>query len=368
MKRFNAFVIKEFYHILRDWQTLLILIGMPIAQILLFGFAISNEIKEVKVAIIDPVKSQHTRNITEKILTSEYFTATVHSDTPHDIEDLFQKGLIRQAIIFDSDFETRLARENVLSIQIVADATDPNTATLIYNYTQAILGGYVKELNQQKSIPFIINVESKMLYNPMLKGVFLFVPGTISVILMLISAMMTSISITREKELGTMEILLATPMAPAQIILAKVVPYLLLAFTNAVIILIMGYYIFGVPINGSLPLLLAETLLFVITALSLGIFISSKTSSQQVALMASLMGLMLPTILLSGFMFPIKNMPIMLQIISNIVPARWFIIIIKDIMIKGQGIEFFWKETLILVGFTVVFVGASIKSFKLRLS
>ena len=368
MKRFKAFVIKEFYHILRDWRTLMILIGMPIAQILLFGFAISNEIREVQVAIIDPVKSKHTREITEKLLTSEYFNAAIITETPKEIEKMFQRGDIRQAVVFDPQFEEKFNREHTLSVQVVADATDPNTATLIFNYTQAIIGAYMREQNQLIDVPFQVDVESKMLYNPQLKGVYLFVPGTISVILMLISAMMTSISITREKELGTMEILLATPMSPVQIILAKVVPYLLLAFTNAVIILIMGYFVFGVPVRGDLGLLLLETLLFVITALSLGIFISSRTNSQQVALMASLMGLMLPTILLSGFMFPIKNMPVALQWISNIVPARWFLIIIKGIMIKGQGISFFWKETLILVGFTVFFVGVSIKSFKLRLS
>ena len=367
MKRFGAFVRKEFFHILRDWRTLLILIGMPIAQILLFGFAISNEIREAEIVIIDNSQSTESRAISNKLLQSEYFSQSQVNVQVQEIDDYFRKGLIKQAVIIPTNFAPDLMNGGA-SVQVIADASDPNTATITNSYTEAIVREYLAEINQQANLPYTINVTTEMKYNPELKGVYLFVPGTISVILMLISAMMTSISITREKELGTMEILLATPMAPAQIIIAKVVPYLLLAFTNSILVLLMGYYIFGVPILGSLGLLLAETTLFVITALSLGIFISSRTNSQQVALLASLMGLMLPTILLSGFIFPIENMPVFLQVISNIVPAKWFMIIIKGIMIKGQGIEYFWKETLILVGFTLFFVAVSIKSFKIRLA
>jgi len=207
-----------------------------------------------------------------------------------------------------------------------------------------------------------------MFYNKELKGVYLFVPGLIAIILMLVSAMMTSISITKEKELGTMEILLATPMRPGIIIIAKVIPYLLLSFTNAMIVLMLGNFVFDVPIHGNFALLLFQMILFVMTVLSLGIFISTVTSSQQVALMASLMGLMLPTILLSGFIFPIENMPVPLQIVSNMVPAKWFIIIIKNIMLKGTGLSVIWKETLIIIGFMTFFISLSIKNFKPRLA
>lgn len=367
MKRFNTFVQKELFHILRDWRTLLILIGMPIVQVLLFGFAISNEINEVNIIIADPVKSENTRQITQKILSSQYFKSVGITEEAVHYEREFRRGNARQVIVFDRNFEDKLNNKGIISLQVISDASDPNTATLIKNYTFAIVSDYIRELNSEVKPPMIVDVQSKMLYNPQLKGVYLFVPGTIAVILMLISAMMTSISITKEKELGTMEVLLATPMSPALVIISKVVPYIVLSFLNAVIILLLGFYVFDVPIMGSLPLLLAETFLFVITALALGIFISSKTNSQQVALMVSLMGLMLPTILLSGFIFPVENMPAILQWLSNIVPARWFIIIIKGIMLKGIGLELLWKETLILVGFAVVLILMSIKNFKLRL-
>ncbi len=367
MKRFLAFVKKEFYHILRDWRTLIILIGMPVIQIMLFGFAITNEIKHAKIAIYDQSVDYHTKALTDKLLSSDYFILKKEIRDFREIEPTFREGKIKEVIIFEPDFGQRLEKENIADIQVLADASDPNTATMLLNYTRAIIQDYQTQLNTTADLPMRIEVLPKMFYNPELKGVYMFVPGLITIILMLVSAMMTSISITKEKELGTMEVLLATPMAPVQIILAKVVPYLLLSFTNAIIVLLLGYFVFGVPVMGSLTLLLLETTLFIITALSLGIFISTITQSQQVALMISLMGLMLPTILLSGFLFPVENMPLPLQIISNIVPAKWFIIIIKSIMLKGSGIGVIWKETLILAGFTAFFILLSTKKFKIRL-
>jgi len=206
-----------------------------------------------------------------------------------------------------------------------------------------------------------------MLYNPRMKSVFMFVPGVMTIILMLVSAMMTSIAITREKELGTMEILMVSPLKPPMIIIGKVVPYLLLGFINAIVILALGKFVFGMPIEGNLALLIGVCILFVITSLALGILISTRTETQQVALMISLMALMLPTIILSGFIFPVENMPMPLQVISNFIPAKWFIIILKDIMLKGVGWAYIWKEVLVLVGMTMFFIGASVKSFKIRL-
>ncbi len=368
MNRFFAFVRKEFHHITRDWRTLIILIGMPVIQILLFGFAISNEIKDAKIAILDHARDEHSTALINKILSSDYFILDDYLNTNSEIETIFKKGKVKEVLIFENGFGEKLGKEKKSDIQIIVDATDPNTATMLLNYTQAIIADYQMSQNRLKKLPFTIHIQSEMFYNKELKGVYLFVPGLIAIILMLVSAMMTSISITKEKELGTMEILLATPMKPVIIIVAKVIPYLLLSFINAVIVLILGYFVFGVPIHGSLILLLLETVLFILTALSLGIFISTATSSQQVALMVSLMGLMLPTILLSGFLFPVENMPVLLQILSNIVPAKWFIIIIKGIMLKGVGISLIWKETLILMGFMAFFILLSIKKFKPRLA
>jgi ABC-2 type transport system permease protein len=368
MHRFKAFVKKEFYHILRDWRTLIILIGMPVAQILLFGFAITNEIKDAKIAVLDLSKDEITKGIVSRITASNYFKIEAHLDHNRQIEEIFKRGRVKEVIVFEENFAKKLIKDSHAGIQVISDATDPNTATLLLNYTKAIIGSQQLELNKSKRIPYEIIVEQKMLYNPELKGVYLFVPGLIAVILMLVSAMMTSISITKEKEMGTMEILLTTPMHPAQIIIAKVIPYLLLSFINAVLVLLLGYFIFGVPIHGSLVFLALESILFTITALSLGIFISTKTNSQQVALMISLVLLMLPTMLLSGFIFPVENMPWVLRVISNVVPAKWFLIIIKGIMLKGSGIGMLWKETLILTGFILIFIGLSIKNYKVRLS
>ena len=206
-----------------------------------------------------------------------------------------------------------------------------------------------------------------MVYNAELKSVYMFVPGVMTVILMLVSAMMTSISITREKEQGTMEILLVSPLKPFQVIIGKVFPYIFLSVINAVVIVLLSIFIFNVPVKGSLFLLGFESILFIITSLALGILISTISATQQTAMMISLMGLMLPTILLSGFIFPISSMPLPLQVISNIIPAKWFIIIVKGIMLKGVDIVFLLKETLILFAMTLLFMGISVKKYKIRL-
>ena len=367
MKRFKGFVIKEFYHIFRDYRTMVILFGMPLVQILIFGFAISTEINNAGIAILDNSKDAATQKICNKLLSSGYFKLEANLTDYKEIEPSFRKGKIKEVIIFENNFAQKLETEKKANIQIVADASDPNTASLLTSYTTNIINNYQLEMMKTQQLPMQINSEVKMLYNEELKSVFMFVPGTITVLLMLISAMMTSISITREKELGTMEILLASPLKPVQIVIGKVVPYVFISFMIAVIILVLGFTVFGMPVQGSLILLMGECLLFILMALSLGILISTVTQTQQTAMMISMFALMLPTILLSGFIFPIENMPLPLQILSNIVPPKWFIIIIKNIMLKGVGIAYIWKETLIILGMTVFFITLSVKKFKIRL-
>lgn len=367
MKRFKGFVIKEFYHIFRDYRTMVILFGMPLVQILIFGFAISTEINNAGIAILDNSKDAVTQKITNKLLSSGYFKLEANLSDYKEIEPMFRKGNIKEVIIFENNFAQKLETEKKANIQIIADASDPNTASLITSYTSNIINNYQLEMMKNQQLPMQINPEVKMLYNEELKSVFMFVPGTITVLLMLISAMMTSISITREKELGTMEILLASPLKPIQIIVGKVVPYVFISFIIAVIILILGFTVFGMPVQGSLFLLMGECLLFILMALSLGILISTVTQTQQTAMMISMFALMLPTILLSGFIFPIENMPLPLQIFSNVIPPKWFIIIIKNIMLKGVGLGYIWKETLILLGMTLFFIALSVKKFKIRL-
>ena len=367
MKQFIGFVKKEFYHIFRDRRSLFILFGMPIAQILLFGFAITNEINNVDIAILDHSKDATTKEIINKISASKYFSINQYIDCEADIESAFKKGKIKAVLNIENNFSKNLIKEQQAKIQIITDATDPNIANTISNYINAILQKYQQEQNNGYAIAYQIIPQTHMVYNPELKSVFMFVPGVMTIILMLVSAMMTSISITREKELGTMEILLVSPLKPIQVIVGKVVPYIFLSIVNAIVIILLSIFVFNMPVQGSLFLLGLESILFIITSLALGILISTISSTQQSAMMISLMGLMLPVILLSGFIFPISSMPMILQVISNIIPAKWFVIIIKGIMLKGIGISFLWKETLILFGMTLFFIGLSIKKYKIRL-
>ena len=367
MKRFVGFIKKEFHHIFRDKRSLFILFGMPIAQIMLFGFAITNEINNVNIAILDHSKDVSTQRIINKIASSTYFSIKQLIKNDTEIEAVFKKGDVKAVLIFEKDFDKNLVKEGTATIQIITDATDPNTANTISNYTNAIVQKYQQEINKNNTIAYQIIPKTRMVFNPELKSVFMFVPGLMTIILMLVSAMMTSISITREKELGTMEVLLVSPLKPFQVIVGKVVPYIFLSIINAVVIVLLSIFIFKMPVQGNFFLLGAESVLFIIAALSLGILISTIATTQQTAMMISLMGLMLPTILLSGFIFPIASMPLPLVILSNIIPAKWFIIILKGIMLKGVGMTFIWKETLILLGMTLFFIVLSVKKYKIRL-
>jgi ABC-2 type transport system permease protein len=367
MKKFIGFVKKEFYHIFRDKRSLFILFGMPIAQILLFGFAITNEINNVDIAILDQSQDATTQEIINKISISKHFSIQQFLENEKEIENVFQKGKVKAVLVFEKGFSKKLTTTSSARVQIIADATDPNTANTISNFVGSILHKYQQELNTTAKIPYQIIPETRMVYNQELKSVFMFVPGVMTIILMLVSAMMTSISITKEKELGTMEILLVSPLKPVLVIVGKVVPYILLSVINALVIILLSIFIFKMPVQGSFFLLGIESVLFIVSSLALGILISTVSNTQQTAMMISLMGLMLPVILLSGFIFPITSMPFPLQVISNLIPAKWFIIIVKGIMLKGVGIAYVWKETLILLGMTLFFMGLSIKKYKIRL-
>jgi ABC-2 type transport system permease protein len=365
--RFYGFVIKEFRHIFRDTRTLVILFGLPIVMIILFGYVVSNEMKDVKLAVLDLSKDPASFDITQKIVSSGYFILVDELQSEKQIDDIFKAQKAKIVLVFNKDFEKKMINEGLVSLRLVVDASDANSAVLSVNYAQAIISDYILSLNKDISLPWQINTKSRMMYNPEMQGVYMFVPGLMALILMLISALMTSVTITREKEFGTMEPLLASPLKPIEIILGKVTPYIILSFVNAVTIIILGVLIFNVPIVGSIPFLLVESLLYITLALSLGVFISSAAKTQQIAMIISLVGLMLPTILLSGFIFPIENMPLILQWFSAVMPARWFIVIIKNIMLKGTGLLYVWKETLILLIMTTFFIVMAVKRFKTRL-
>lgn len=366
MKQFIGFVRKEFYHIFRDFRTMLILFGIPVTQILIFGYVVTNEIDNVKIVILDQAKDEVSRDISNRILSSGYFILEDNISNPEGIESYFKKGDVKQVIVFEEGLARRMEKEESGNIQLIVDASDANTANLIINYTSSIIKTYMREQEIRRPALQIVP-EIRMLYNENLEGVYMFVPGTMALILVIISAMMTSISIAREKEMGTMEILLVSPLKPLQIVVGKVIPYFVLSFVNAIVIIALAYFLFNVPIAGSLALLLAESMLFILMALSLGIMISTLTQTQQTAMMISIFSLMLPTMLLSGFIFPIENMPVVLQYLSDIVPPKWYIIIIKKIMLMGTSFELVWKETLIILAMCVLFMLISVKRFKIRL-
>ncbi len=340
MNRFFAFVKKEFFHILRDRRTLLILFGMPLAMVLLFGFALTNEIRNARIAVLDFDHEQHSRQLTARLLSSGYFRLTRNLISYSDVEATFRQGHVKLVVIFPVGFTHDYARGNKAQVQLLTDASEQNTAITLTNYATNIIQGYLADQNPSDAKPPMqIEVQSQMVFNPELKGAFVFVPGVMALVLLLVSALMTSITIAREKETGTMEVLMVSPLSQLQILFGKVLPYLLLSFINGCVIIGLGVFLLGIPLNGSLLLLLSETLLFIFLSLSLGLLISTLADTQLVAMFVSLLVLLMPTIFLSGFLFPIDSMPRFLQLVSTIIPAKYFIDIVKGIMIKGVGLS-----------------------------
>jgi ABC-2 type transport system permease protein len=366
MKQFLAFIRKEFYHILRDWRSLLLLIGIPIVQITILGFAVTDEIRNIEIAILDNSKDAVSQNLEGRFRASKYFHVVEMLHNTSEIEPVFRKGKIKLVVILPENLRWDLLHGNKAQIGLVADASDPNMGTIVTNYASAIIGEYQQELLSD-NLPFTIETKIRMLYNPELKGAYNFVPGVMGMVLMLICAMMTAVSVVREKELGTMEVLLVSPIKPLMIIIAKALPFMVLSLVNVSIILLLSVYALKVPIAGSIILLLSESLLFIVASLSLGLVISTAAKTQQVAMLMSIVILMIPTMMLSGYIYPIENMPVILQWISNIVPARWYINIVKAVMIKGLGIESVLKENLILLGFVLFFTSLTVYRFKIRL-
>lgn len=369
MNRFLAFVKKEFFHILRDRRTLLILFGLPFVQVLLFGFALTNEIKNAQVAVLDFDHGRDSRQITDRLLSSGYFQLKANLKTYPDIDAAFRKGTLKLVVVFPPHFSDDYGHGRKAQVQLLADASEQNTAISLTNYASSIMQGYAAEQQVPDAArpPLQIEVQSRMVFNPELKGAFVFVPGVMAMVLLLVSALMTSVTIAREKETGTMEVLLVSPLSQLQILFGKMLPYLLLSFVNGCVIIALGVFLLGIPLKGSLPLLLAETLLFIFLSLALGLLISTIAQTQLVAMFVSLLLLLLPTIFLSGFIFPLESMPRPLQVISHIIPARYFIEIVKGIMIKGVGLRYLWQETLVLVGMSMLLMRVSLRNLKPRL-
>jgi ABC-2 type transport system permease protein len=368
MKQYLAFVKKEFRHILRDRRTLLILFGMPVAQILIFGFALNNEIDNAGVAIYDMSGDYESVLLQNKLENSAQLFIERECQSTECIEEAFRQSKAKIGIILPQNFGSDLLNGLKPKIKIVSDASDPNQAQVLTSYATAIILTHVKGRATVGQQAPLVTAIPRMIFNPELKAVYMFVPGVMGLILLLVGAMMTSLTIAREKELGTMELLLVSPLQSWHIIFGKVTPYWLLSFFNAMVIVSLGIIVFDMPMNGSLILLIISCLLYSLTALALGIFISAKANSQMVAMMVSMMGLLMPTTLLSGFIFPIENMPLVLQMVSNIIPAKWFVMLIKALMIKGSGVNVIWKPVAVL-GLTTLLLGmAAIKSVKPRMT
>ena len=440
MRQFIAFIKKEFYHIFRDRRTMLILLGMPVVQIILFGFAISTEVKNVRLAVLDPSNDVVTRKIIDCLDASEYFTVTARFHSPQEMEAAFLKNEVDMAIVFSERFADDLYTGDA-RVQLIVDATDPNMSTSQVNYATGIVSMVGQEMIPPNMSAARLTPDIKLLYNPQMKSAYNFVPGVMGLILMLICAMMTSISIVREKETGTMEVLLVSPVKPLFIILAKAVPYFVLSFVNLITILLLSVFVLDVPVVGSLfwlitvsllfifvslalgllissvtmevllvspvkPLfiilakavpyfvlsfvnlitilllsvfvldvpvvgslfwLITVSLLFIFVSLALGLLISSVTRTQVAAMLVSGLMLMMPTMLLSGMIFPIESMPVILQWISDILPARWYIQAVRKLMIEGVPVALVYKEIGILLLMATVLITISIKKFKYRL-
>ncbi len=368
MNQLIAFVRKEIYHILRDRKTLLVLFGLPIAQILLFGFALSNEVKNTKIYLCDMAKDADSQALMTKVNASQYFDVVGTISNPDKADEVLRSSKAHIVMVIPDQFGQDLNHQHKATIQLITDGTNPNFGATIQLYLTSITNEFRNEKFGKLDLPYTINVTSRMMYNPQLKGAYTFVPGVMAMVLMIICTLMTSVSIVKEKELGNMEMLLVSPMNPLIVLFSKTIPYLVLSLFIVTVILILSVTMLEVPIRGSLFLLYAVCLIFIIASLGLGLVISNITSSQQVAMMITLMGLMLPTIMFGGFMFPIENMPIPLQILSNVVPAKWFYYSINSIMIKGLGLKAIYKEVGILLAYCLVFLVISFKKFNIRLS
>lgn len=364
MNQFISFVIKETKHIVRDRRTMLILFGMPVVMMLIFGFAITTDVRNVKVTVVTAVMNPRIQQVVQRIDASEYFVVTHTVSNTQEAKQLLADHQADMAIVFSNDFANERYSEQA-SVQFLVDYTDPNMAEQRISYIQQII---MDELRSQQTVQQQVIANTKLLYNPQMKSAYNFVPGIMGMLLMLICAMMTSVSIVREKERGTMEVLLVSPVKPLYIMITKTVPYFVLSIFILISILLISKFILVVPIEGSVITILAVSLLYIVLALALGMLISVVSQTQVVALLISGMLLIMPSTMLSGMIYPIESMPAVIQYISTIVPTRWYVSAIKKVMIMGVGVDMIYEELIIMLGMTLLFLGIALKKFKIRLS
>lgn len=364
----RAFITKELRHILRDPQTLTILLLMPLVQVVLFGYALRSDVRDIRLAVVDPTPDYATLALRARFAAGGRFRVVAIAPSMAAVEPLFRRGEADVAIAFEPDFAAHLQSFEPARILSAVDASDPNTGATMQIYTRAVIAGYQADLGAREATSIRIVPETRMRFNPTLESVNLFVPGLIALVLTLVSALMTAISLSREKERGTLEILLVSPLRPWQIIVGKVLPYLGLAFANVLTALLAAWLVFHVPFRGSVTLLLLESILYSVVSLAIGVLVATVTPTQRVAMLVALLATMLPSTLLSGMVFPVSSMPRLLQILSDFVPTRWFVVIARGIMLKGVGLGELWKETLILTGMCALCITVAIRTFKPRVA
>jgi len=367
MKQFLSFVKKEFMHIWRDKRTIMVVIGLPIIQMILFGFAISTEIRNVRFGIFNPQKDAVTLKLEEHFKNNRYFTYIEDITDPNHYADYFKQDRVDMILVFENNFEYKLTHQGKANIQILTDGIDPNSSISIANYANQIIQKYQQETAIQAPQGNIVIPQIKLLYNPQMKSAFNFVPGVMGLVLTIICAMMTAVSIVREKERGSMEVLLVSPIKPIFIMIAKMLPYLVISGVIMLLIILLSIFMLGVPMAGSYLLFCFLSFVFVISMLSMGLLISTLVENQVIAMLISGMGLMMPTALLSGMIFPVDNMPWLLRVISFFLPARWFISAIRKVMIEGLEFMYIYKELIILCLMAFVLLVISLKKFKIRL-
>jgi ABC-2 type transport system permease protein len=376
MTALGGLLRKEWFHIRRDRRTATVLVALPVVQVLLFGYAIRTDVNDVRLAIVDPAPNNVTLAIRNRFAAAGVFRIVAVVPRAEDLDPLFQSGAAQQAIVFGHDFAADLGGGEPAQLLVITDATEPNTGSLLQAYAQSVVDGYAREVvtadpagSAPRGRPRQISIvpQVRMRFNPTRESSNLFVPGLMAFVLTIISSLMTAISLTREKETGTMEALLVSPLRPWEIIVGKVTPYLAVGFISMIAVLVEARLVFHVPLRGSVLLLLFEGALFILVSLALGLLISARTSSQRLAMMGALLGTMLPNVLLSGFIFPLESMPAPLQWISYVIPGRWFVAIARGIMLKGIGLEYVWRETLYLAAMAAVLLAASVRSFHERL-
>jgi len=365
-KRFLAIIRKELIHIVRDYRSLFITIVMPLLMVIIYGNAIKLDIKEIPLGVIDYNRTHFSRQLIDKFIQSGYFKLAAFPDQQGEIEHLFKRREIKVALVIPADFSRDIHTNAHTQIQCIIDGSNSNTATVINNYVKVILTQYSMELNSQIA-KLAIQIESRVWYNPDLDSAHFIIPGLVAVILMMICALLTSITIAKEKETGTMEQILVSPIKPLEIIFGKVLPYVIISFIDGALILIAARFGFGIPIKGSILLLALLSLVYVYAALSIGVFISTRVKTQQIAMMVALLITILPSIMLSGFIFPIASMPLVLKIISYIVPAKYFLVIIRGIVLKDATFSVLWIQTLFLFMLGSILLLSSTAKFKTKL-